>query len=377
LGNRYTQTIYRIAPSIQGAVAGTPYSYSLRDEVAKINSGAASGTLGGTTSAGDATTNALIGRFTRAPTPIGWELLYSDNTTRFASGQSSITQEIGRGRILWQVDPILQLFAIGGYENTQSAQVDRGGPVYGAGGSWRPTPRTSLNATWEHRFFGPAHTIAFNHRWPGFAIAAASSRDITTFPQLVAQFPGAGNVEALLNAQYLTRVPDAQARQQAVEALIRAYNLPTNVGGPLNFISQDLLLRNAQNLTFTLIGTRNALAAGLFYTRTEPLNAAASTVPSAFGLLSANSQRGFTLTFSQRLTPIVDANLVLSRIRSESLNTLIGGSSQDTLNLTVTQKLSAKTSGFVGARYQRFHSNISALADYNETGAFVGIDHRF
>lgn len=377
LGNRYTQTVYRVSPYFQGTIPGTLYTYFVRDDAAKIQSTSTSGALSSSGVASDATTNTFTAKFTRTPTPIGWELAYNDAITRFSSGQQAIKQEIARARLTWQLDPIFQVFAIGGYEHSEAVQLDRSGSVYGGGASWKPSPRTNLNGTWEHRYFGPAHTLNMDHRWPGFAVAVTSSRDVTTLPQVVAQFPGGGNVEALLDAQYLTRIPNAEERQQAVQTLIRTFNLPTNVTGALNFISQDLVLRNATNVTTTLIGVRSALAAGVFYNRTEALTGAGSALPGVFGLLSSNTQRGLSLTLSHRISPITDANLAISRTRTDALVSSLGGTSQDSLRLTLTQRLSAKTNGFVGARYQRFESRLTAVTNYNEAGGFVGIDHRF
>ena len=47
----------------------------------------------------------------------------------------------------------------GGYEDNRYSVTDYSGAIYGAGLQWKPTERTSLDAKWEHRFFGSSYSV--------------------------------------------------------------------------------------------------------------------------------------------------------------------------------------------------------------------------
>ena len=52
------------------------------------------------------------------------------------------------------------------------------------------------------------------------------SRNITSYPQQLANLPAGGDVSALLNRLFLTTIPDPTQRQQAIDQFIRDRGLP-------------------------------------------------------------------------------------------------------------------------------------------------------
>src|SRR5207247_10477674 len=108
-------------------------------------------------SASDATrfayTNQALATVSKTPVPLGWDLSYSRIDVKFNSQLPLVTQ-IVRARALDQVDPELQLFLSGGYENNNYSTVKYRNTIYGAGGRWQPNARTIVDGNWEHRFFG-------------------------------------------------------------------------------------------------------------------------------------------------------------------------------------------------------------------------------
>ena len=87
------------------------------------------------------------------------------------------------------VDPPLQLWVSGGYEDddytfrssaARSTALVRRGVL---------PPRTNLDAWWEHRFFGSSYSVDFTHRMPTSVWSVNASRNITSYPQSLATLP--------------------------------------------------------------------------------------------------------------------------------------------------------------------------------------------
>ena len=121
-----------------------------------------------------------------------------------------------RGYLNWRPDPQLLLYGIGGYEWNSYYLTQSSNVVYGAGGEWRPTERTVVRGNWQERFFGSEYLAAVTHRNPYTAFDVNASRNITTFPQQLFAAPTGGDVAALVNAAFSTRIPDPVQRAEAV-----------------------------------------------------------------------------------------------------------------------------------------------------------------
>ena len=161
--NGYTAQSYTVAPYTKGTTADG-LTYELRDT--NIWSDATNSTAITTEGEGSrAYTNEIAGNLTRPPRPLGWGLEYDRQDIRF-SRQDPFVTETARARGLWQPDPQWQLSASVGYEDERYPLTHFSGVIYGIGGKWRPTERTSVDADWEHRFFGASYHVNFDHRTP-------------------------------------------------------------------------------------------------------------------------------------------------------------------------------------------------------------------
>jgi len=99
----------------------------------------------------------------------GWGFDYN---RQHVSNQDSATQDNTRferveGTVSYRLTGQFSVFATGGFDNndfeTQGGEDDSG-PTWSVGGTWSPSRRTTLQATYGERFFGEFVTFSLQHR---------------------------------------------------------------------------------------------------------------------------------------------------------------------------------------------------------------------
>jgi uncharacterized protein (PEP-CTERM system associated) len=367
--NIYTSSIYRVSPYIQGVIAGN-LSYFLRNDNIWSSLG------GAPVSVSDSYTNILSGQISSPVDPFGWQAqVYRSNVT-FNDQPQSFLSELARLRLLYQINPQLQVSVDGGYEHNDYPATQYSGAIYGAGFRWTPTPRTNVVGNYEERFFGSSYYFLAEHRTPLSVWALNASRGITSYPQQLATLP-AGNVEQLLNAAFLTRIPDPVQRQTAIDQFIQQRGLPTTLSNPLTLYNQQIQLQERVTATFGLLGARNSFFLNAFYLQTQPITASGVVLPSigVGALTNNNKQYGVSATYSHSVTAITSLNLTALASWSEALPPQTWTTDQYILRATLNTQLSPKTSGFFGLRFQWYESNL--FNDYTEAAIFAGLNHTF
>ena len=257
--------------------------------------------------------NRWYGRLDSPIRTFGWTLEGNATSTKFTNEQA-LTNQLVQAYLRYRPDPQLLLYAIGGYEWNDYFLTESSNWVYGGGGEWRPTERTNVSGQWEERFFGSSYFAGITHRNPFTAFNVNASRNITTYPQQLFAAPAGGNVAALVDAAFTTRIPDPVQRAQAVQEFLRANNLPSTLQSPVNFYTQQVILYEQQSATFTLLGTRNSAALTLYNRKSEVISGGSGeALPPPFGQLNNNTQRGASLAFSHRLTGLTSLNATATR----------------------------------------------------------------
>jgi uncharacterized protein (PEP-CTERM system associated) len=367
--NRYTAQSYDVSPYIRGTLADG-MDYELRDS----NLWTVAGTSG-VSEGGNAYTNSLTGHLRREARPGGWSLEYERADTKFTDRQSEIT-EVARGRALYRVDATLQLSATGGYENNRFLFERDRGPVYGVGVQWHPTDRTNLDASWEHRFFGASYHVSFDHRLPLTVVRLRASRDVTSYPQEIANLPQGANVNALLNSLFASRVPDPGQRQSLVDELIRDRGLSPELANAVTIFSQQITLNESIAATLGVLGARNTIFFTAFRSRDQPVEN--SPLTAASPLLSEftdQTQTGTNVVWTHQLMPNMSLSANVDWSRTVSNIVADASTRQLTATAVVSSAISALTNLFAGVRYQTFNSNVAE--SYQEAAVFVGVSHRF
>ena len=302
-GNRYTTAGFRLSPYLRGVFPGGT-NYLLRYD-------AIWSTLAYTQSGVNAPSSfsqRWTGRLDSPIRTLGWSLEASAYDTKYTD-QQALTSEIVRGYLNWRPDPQVLLYGIGGYEWNDYYLTETSGVVYGAGGEWRPTERTVVRGNWQERFFGSEYLASVTHRNPYTAFDVNASRNITTYPQQLFAAPTGGDVGALVNAAFSTRIPDPVQRAEAVRNFLQQNGLPATLQSPLNYYIQQVALYEQQSATFTLLGVRNSTAFTLYNRKQEVISGGTgAALPAPFGALNNNTQRGGAITFSHRLSAVTDLN---------------------------------------------------------------------
>lgn len=365
--NRYTAQSYRVSPYLKGdGPAGL--HYELRDNNTWTNANA-------TSRADRAYTNEVAAKVAQDPRPLGLDANYDRVDTKF-NDQDSFRTEIGRVGGSWQPDAQWRFGLNTGYEDNRFLLERSSGVTYGAGVRWRPNSRTSLDADAEHRFFGTSYHVSLANRLPLSIWTVHAERDITTFPQQLASLPDQGNVDAILNALFASRITDPVARQTFVDQLIRERGLPATLSSPLDLFTQQATIQETLDTSINLLGARNTVVITAYRRRVEPIP---GTTLALVNLLSAsqidNTQVGANVVWSYRITPLYTLTTNANWYRTVANDQSDLRSRQWIMQSTLAAPLSKLTRVFGGVRYQRFTSSHEARIE--ETSLFVGLDHAF
>ncbi|MEP6997718.1 MAG: TIGR03016 family PEP-CTERM system-associated outer membrane protein [Betaproteobacteria bacterium] len=365
--NRYRSDTYRISPYVKG-VTPDNVTYELRNNDVWTN------LSGAPISTSNFHYTQFTGKAAKTETTIGWQAEFDVNDIAVSDGES-FRSRVVRLMPLYNVDPQLRLAATVGYEDNHYPPDNPRDAIYGVGFEWRPTPRTKVVGSWEHRFFGPKYLFSFDHRTPLSVWTVRVARDISTYPQQLASLPAGGDVSTLLNGLFLATIPDPAERQRTIDQFILDRSLPSVLSGALNLYSQQVLLQQSQTASVGLVGTRNTVLLTIFNLRSEPITGSGSELTQLFTIGNNSRQTGLSLLWSRNLTPSLVFDATIDRLRTVANAPLEGRTNQTALRLVLSSPLSAKTTLFAGARYQTLSSDVAA--DYNEAAAFVGVTHVF
>jgi uncharacterized protein (PEP-CTERM system associated) len=365
--NAYVSQVYSVSPYIRSTTPGG-LVYELRDDNiwANLNSEPIE--------TARSYTNRLRGHVAREPLPLGWALEYERNEIDF-EGQDSQLLELARAVARYRPDPSLELAAGVGYERNQFPLTDFDDIIYSAGVRWRPTQRTTVDAFWEHRFFGSSYRFVFDHRTPLTVWQVLASRNVTSYPQVIADIGAGTIVPLMLDALFSSRIPDDAQRAQFVLQFMRDRGLPLVMTSPLTLYTQQIYLEERASATVGLIGARNTLFMSAYRLRTQPLSGSGVVLPPAFDLLNNNTQTGAGVAWTYRLSGTSTFNAAADYLHTAANPPLEGESDQATLRMVWTTSISPNTSAYAGARYQSLRSDFNDPT--RELAGYVGLTHTF
>ena len=298
--NRYTSAAYRVSPYIQGVLPGQ-ISYLLRNDNIWSN---LSNTPGNAPGFAGSYVSQWIGRLNSPIRTFGWTIDGNATYTKFTNEQA-LTNEIVRGILHYQPDPQLRLDAIGGYEWNDYFVTKSDNAVYGAGGEWRPSDRTTVAGDWQNRFFGSSYLALLTHRNPVYGLQH----------QRVAQHHHLSAAAlsrcrpAATSPRWWTRrsrpeSPTPSSARRRSRPFSRRPACPPTLQSPLNFYTQQVQLYEQQSATFTWLGVRNSLAFTVYNRKGEVISGGTGQpLPPPFGQQNNNTQRGAALV----LQPPADA----------------------------------------------------------------------
>jgi uncharacterized protein (PEP-CTERM system associated) len=366
--NRYSTYVYRLSPYIQGNRSDLSYLLRWGNTWTDYSSGALN----------ESYISTLIGRIGR-PAGVGkrfgWQAEYNGSYVKY-NNQDPNVLHLGRAILSYQVGPDLQVSARGGYEYNDYAIGGYSGAIYGAGLNWRPTPRTTLDGYWEHRFFGDSYSANFQHRTRLTGWRLTGSRGVTTSTQ---QFNlGTGIAYDVVDAAFLSRIPDTAQRQLAVQQFLIQTGLPTTLTQPLTFYSDQILLQDRVEAAFSIFGVRNSLVVTAYWTDQEPITGKGTVLPPAFNVNQSYNQQGASINFTHRLNPRAAFSLLALRNHTRYSSAVVPGTVDYTIFRAVLNSgFTKRASWFAGARYQWQDPSNPPYAQYREAAVYGGLNYTY
>ena len=370
--NRAEARTFGISPYVQGR-AGNAFSYQLRYRDTW------------TTSNSDVLANMRTKEWSsHAASPIrlfGWALDYDD--TRVTHGDNVVGKQLSklyRATVYFQPDVTLRLNLSGGREENNYFSLEtQSNKIYGGGLTWKPTPLSSAEVQYEHRYFGASRSAKLQHRSRLSVWTLAYSRNATTYQQALLTLPP-GNTAALLYAIFSGSIPDPAARQAAVAQFLQATGVPLFLSSPVSFYTQQVFLQESLDASVALLGKRNSVLLDVFGSKNQALTTNFnSAVPDAFALAQGSiiRQHGFGVSANHQLTG--STSLGASAHRTYVRQDLPSGpeSRNDFFSLSLTRTLSPKTNIFAGFGYSRYETESAPPSISHARSVYAGLNHRF
>jgi uncharacterized protein (PEP-CTERM system associated) len=300
---------------------------------------------------------------------VGWGLHLSKQELDDSAAGASTT-ETALAKLRYRANSSLDLTATGGYDkyDYQSQSGATAGKNYSLGFNWAPSSRTSVQASAGKRYFGNSYFLSALHR-SRRTVWNISYNDAVTTTRSQFLIPAAIDTAAMLDRLFLTNIPDPIARQQAVDAYIRATGLPPSLANNINYFSNRFLLQKQLQLSAAFNGARSTHVLALNATKRNALSTAQSDsalLGSSLSTINDNiRQVSATLSSSYRLNSRSAVNLALSAARIESLTTGITDH-QKLATLALTRQFERRLKGAVELRRNQSSADSTGGRAYRE-----------
>ncbi len=357
--NRTEVSTYRLSPYVRGRLGGVA-SYEARYSRAVT-------TGDGVVRSGVTTVDGNVKISGGSPLAnLGWSADASQQSIDYSAGRSTEADRVNIG-ISVLVTPQFTVFANAGREANNYTSFDK--QSYGTSGfgvSWSPSQVTKLSALLEHRAFGDAHSVSFEHRTARTAWKFTDTLDVSATPNQTG-IASLGSIYDILFSQFASIEPDPVSRAQLVNAFLVANGISPSAIVATRFLTSAVALQRRQDLTFALLGVRDTLTFILTRGESSRLDTVSAGVDD-FSTSSVIRQRGYSVNYAHRLTPEYSLGVLLLQQNTSGDSTL-----QDTklqsLYVNLTGKVSKRATASVGVRRVAFSS--SGAAPYTET-ALIG-----
>ncbi|NVD96939.1 TIGR03016 family PEP-CTERM system-associated outer membrane protein [Massilia sp. BJB1822] len=287
---------------------------------------------------------------------IGWGFMANRQVLDDSIAPTSTTQ-LAMANVFYRLTPTFSLTASGGYDkfsyesNGQATQ----GKSWSTGFRWNPSPRTSLDASLGKRYYGNSYSLALNHR-ARYSNWSVSYGDSVTNSRSNFLLPSAIDTATMLDRLFMPNFPDAAKRAAAVEAYIRALNLPRALPDSVNYFSNRYALQKQLQASVSFTTARTSTMFNIFSMRREALSLTqvdSALLGSSSGNVNDNTrQTGASALFNYRLNSRTGASLSATYTNADS-NSLGKGSQNRALRLFLTHQFDQKISGGMEVRRVR------------------------
>ena len=311
---------------------------------------------------------------------LGWNLSYNRQELSSTVGGDSRSQT-GNAGLQWRMQPHLNLTASAGYDQFEYAAFNQRtkGPSWSLGFMWAPSSRTSVNATFGHRYFGKTGSLLASHRTRHSTWSLTYSDAITTTR---AQFllPATVDTASMLDNMLRAAFPDPAERQLAVAAYMAATGLPASLPNTINYLSNRYIRNKQLQGTALFRGARSDLAISVFKDQRNAVSlqqADSTLLPSQLSTLNDNTrQRGASANAGYSLSSSTRAQASLYAARVQSIDTGIANNIRQ-LSLGLSRRFDARTAGTLDVRHSTGRVGAFTNDKYHENALVATLSVRY
>ena len=358
--NRLEVASASLSPYVRG-VLGSAVNYEARLNASATN-GRRSKAADSSQTGGSVSLSSAVGG-----TTVGWGLVASTQTSDFRVGRETQNDRYSAS-LSFTPDADLSFTLRGGQESNNVADLQKTAyDNWGAGVTWRPSPRTRFQLDSDDRYFGRSYRALVEHRLASSSLQFSSSRDSSNG----ADPSGAGQRITLYQvffAQFASIEPDPDKRDTLVRTFLQAQGMDPDLVVSGGFINTAVTVVERHQLTLSYAGQRMAGSVQAFASTSRVVDAAATAAA-----LDDTRQWGYMTTASYRLSPTASVALTGSRLLTQATSTQ-GGTELKSLSLSYGDQLARRTSLSLSARYSVFNSTLNA---YREAAVSASLSQRF
>lgn len=280
--------------------------------------------------------------------------------------------------LYYRLTPRLRLSGSVEYEHidevrNRDGETDGYGPALGF--EWRPNPRTAVDGSIAHRYYGNVANARASYT-PGFnTFGVQLSRSVTS---------SVDESLLLLRPRSLVNT-GSDVENFTLESLIAA-GLVSRTGVPLTdgLVTDAPVFDERITVFYGLRRARNAFAVAAFASDRSSVDTLATAAPapdiavdSPIGIVFAGKQRerGIITHFQHRLNVISSVEM---RVDWRDVSSPTAGFKNELIDTRVVymRRLGPRTTAFGGVRYARQSSN-DPTNEYSERTVYAGLDVRF
>jgi uncharacterized protein (PEP-CTERM system associated) len=308
---------------------------------------------------------------------IGW---FADGTDTNAKNDLIGTRDDARFRVgvMLPIGSHVRLSAFGGRERTDFASDSKQTTsTPGAGVEWSPSKQLQVAALGEKRFFGNGHNLLVSYRTPMTAWRYSDVKDVQILPTLLAGYdPGA--IGTLMSDLLESSIPDPLERSRTVRARLESAGTMADLPGGGGAQVSRFYIDHVQEASAAILLPRNTVTLLLRQEDQKLISFAPGVVDVFTGTGESElRQRGGSLVWVHRLTPITNFSAAASRLKSSGVSDSGLEATQDTLTATVSVRLSPKANASVGLRTTKLDSTDPKFGLIRENALVGSLTQRF
>jgi len=337
--NRTEVSTYRISPYFKGQLAGiADYEARYSRSITSSDAEAASTSTTNDRSIKVTSSNSYKG--------LGWTADLTRQSVSYSEGRATESDTINFGP-LYNVNPQIQVYAkVGREANNFTGETKQSYNTSTLGVKWVPSTLTTFNLERSHRSFGDAYNLSLEHRTARTVWKFTDNKDVSSTSGQTAT-SSKGSMYDLLFSQFASTEPDPAARARLVDDYLLTNGISATANADNSFQTAAISLQRRQELSFALLGVRDAIT----FVASRSESSRLDTVSTAVDDLAAGQvrQQSLSLQFAHRLTPDYALGLLFSW-QKNSGNASLSDTNLRSTNVIVGGKLGKKSTVLLGAR---------------------------